>query len=242
MDFGFDITALIYAVMKRMIFLTAVTAIMLTSCDIHPEAYFYTDKISAEIGEEIFFTNGSDNASSFEWDFGDGTWSDAVNVAHSYSASGTFTVVLSAYSSSGNVDKAYADIEIVSPTMLEVEVLEWYDQYPVKGASVILYPTEADWDNETNAIVEGFTNSAGKVIFTDLGPFVYYVDVWHATHNNYTLRDEDVGFIRTDQLLKNELNQFIAWVDYTGTKGNTARDRKLLMPLKSRSAATSVKK
>ncbi len=126
--------------------------------------------------------------------------------------------------------------------MLEVEVLEWYDQYPVQGASVILYPTEADWDNETNAIVEGFTNSAGKVIFTDLGPYVYYIDVWHATHNNYTLRNEDVGFIRTDQLLKNELNQFIAWVDYTGTKGTAARDRKLLLPLKSRSAATSVKK
>jgi hypothetical protein len=80
------------------------------------------------------------------------------------------------------------------------------------------------------------------VIFTDLGPYVYYVDVWQATHNNYTLRNEDVGFIRTDQLLKNELNQFIAWVDYTGTKGTAARDRKLLLPSKSRSAATSVKK
>jgi PKD repeat protein len=228
--------------MKRMIFLTAAAAIMLSSCDIHPVAYFSTDKISAEIGEEIFFTNGSDNASDFEWDFGDGTWSDAVNVVHSYSGSGTFTVVLSAFSSSGNVDKAYADIVILSPTMLEVEVLEYYDQYPVQGASVILYPTEADWDNETNAIVEGFTNAAGKVIFTDLGPYVYYVDVWQATHNNYTLRNEDVGFIRTDQLLKNELNQFIAWVDYTGTKGTAARDRKLLLPSKSRSAATSVKK
>jgi hypothetical protein len=228
--------------MKRMIFLTAVAAIMLSSCEMQPEAYFYSDKITAQIGEEVFFTNESYNASHFEWDFGDGTWSDAVDVVHSYSASGTFTVVLSAYSSSGNFDKAYAEIEILSPTMLEVEVLEWYDEYPVQGASVILYPTETDWDNETNAIVEGFTNSAGKVIFTDLGPYVYYVDVWHATHNNYTLRNEDVGFIRTDQLLKNELNQFIAWVDYTGTKGVAARDRKLLLPLKSRSAATSVKK
>jgi len=228
--------------MKRMIFLTAVAAVMLSSCDIHPEAYFYTDKISAEVGEEIFFTNGSYNASYFEWDFGDGTWSDAFNAVHSYSGSGTFTVVLSSFSSSGNVDKAYADIEILSPTMLEVEVLEWYDQYPVQGASVILYPTERDWDNETNAIVEGFTNSAGKVIFTDLGPYVYYIDVWHETHNNYTLRNEDVNFIRTDQLLKNELNQFIAWVDYTGTKGTAVRDRKLLLPLKSRSAATSEKR
>jgi len=229
--------------MKRLIFLTAVAAIMLSSCDIHPVAYFSTDKISAEIGEEIFFTNGSDNASDFEWDFGDGTWSDAVNVVHSYSASGTFTVVLSAFSSSGNVDKAYADIVILSPTMLEVEVLEWYDEYPVQGASVILYPTETDWDNETNAIAEGFTNSAGKVIFTDLGPYVYYVDVWHETHNNYTLRNEDVGFIRTDQLNKNELNQFIAWVDYTGTKGSAAaRDRKRLLPLKNRTFTATKKK
>lgn len=228
--------------MKRMIFLTAVAAIMLNSCDIQPDAYFYADKLTAEIGEEIYFTNGSHNGHDFEWDFGDGTWSDAFQVAHSYSASGIYTVVLSAFSSTGGVDRAYAEVEVLSPTMLEVEVLEYYDQYPVQGASVILYPTEADWDHETNAIVEGFTNSAGKVIFTDLGPYVYYIDVWHETHNNYTLRNEDIGFIRTDQLNKNELNQFIAWVDYTGTKGSAVRDRKLLMPLKSRSSATAVKK
>lgn len=225
-----------------MIFLTAAAAIMLSSCDIHPEAYFYTDKISAEIGEEIFFTNGSDNASYFEWDFGDGTWSDAVNVVHSYSGSGTFTVVLSAFSSSGNVDKAYADIEILSPTMLEVEVLEWWDQYPVQGASVILYPTETDWDNQTNAIVEGFTNSSGKVIFTDLGPYVYYIDIWHESHNNYILRDEDVDFIRTYQLNKNELNQFIGWVDYTGTKSVSGRDRTVLLPSKNRTFSATKRK
>jgi hypothetical protein len=228
--------------MKRMIFLTAVAAIMLNSCDFQPDAFFYADKLTAEIGEEVFFTNGSHNANDFEWDFGDGTWSDAFEVVHSYAASGTYTVVLSAFSSSGDVDRAYTEIEVLSPTMLEVEVLEWYDQYPVQGASVILYPTETDWDNETNAIVEGFTNSAGKVIFTDLGPYVYYIDVWQANHNNYTLRDEDVNFIRTDQLYKNELNQFIAWVDYTGTKGTAARDRKQLLPSKSRTLATTVKK
>ena len=216
---------------------------MLSSCDIHPDAYFSTDKITVEIGEEIYFTNGSYNASRFEWDFGDGTWSDGFNVVHSYAASGIYTVVLSAFSSTGDLDRAYTEIEVLSPTMLEVEVLEWYDQYPVQGASVILYPTERDWDNETNAIVEGFTNSAGKVIFTDLGPYVYYIDVWHETHNNYTLRNEDVNFIRTDQLLKNELNQFTAWVDYTGTKGTAAaRDRKQLLPSKNRAFSATERK
>jgi PKD repeat protein len=228
--------------MKKMMFLSAVAAIMLSSCDIQPDAYFYTDKVTAEVGENIFFTNASNNATDFEWDFGDGTWSDAFNPVHSYSGSGTFTVILTAYSTSGNVDKSYLDIKITSPTMLEVEVLEWYDQYPVEGASVILYPSEADWDNETNAIVEGFTNAEGKVIFTDLGPYVYYVDVWHATYNNYTLRNEDVGFIMTDRLQANELNEFIAWVDYTGTKGTAIRDRKQLLPLKNRSFAATVKK
>jgi len=242
-DFGFNKTALITAVMKRILISTvAAAAILLSSCDTQPDAYFFTDKIKAEIGEEIFFFNGSHNAIEFEWDFGDGTWSDAYEPSHSYSASGVFSVILSAYSKSGNVDKSYLDIEVMSPTMLEVEVLEWYDEYPVAGASVILYPTLTDWDNETNAIVEGFTNASGKVIFTNLQPRRYYVDVWHVNHNNYTLRNEDVLFIETDPLLKNELNQFVAWVDYTGTKSAVARDRKQLLPLKERSFKTPVKK
>lgn len=219
---------------------------MFSSCEVQPDAYFFSDKIKAEIGEEVLFYNQSTNAASFEWDFGDGIWSDSYQPAHSYSASGIFTVVLSAYSKSGNLDRSYLDIEVLSPTMLEIEVLEWYDQYPVAGASIILYPTERDWDNETNAIVEGFTNSSGKVVFTNLGPYVYYVDVWHQTHNNYTLRSEPDGegikFIRTDKLYNNQLNKFTAWVDYTGTKSAAMRDRKQLLPLKERTLAGTVKK
>ena len=229
--------------MKRILISTAAAAlIMLSSCEVQPEAYFFSDKIRAEIGEEVIFFNGSTNATGYEWDFGDGTWSDAYEPIHSFNASGVFTVVLSAYSRNGLVDRSYLDIEVLSPTMLEVEVLEYYDQYPVSGASVILYPTETDWDNETNAIVEGFTNASGKVVFTNLQPRTYYVDVWHSTHNNYTLRNEDVWFIKTDQLEKNQLNTFTAWVDYTGTKGAVGRDRKQLVPLKSRTVSATVKK
>lgn len=231
--------------MKRILILTvAAAAIMLSSCDVQPDAYFFSDKIRAEIGEEILFFNGSHNATEFEWDFGDGTWSDAYEPAHSYSASGIFTVVLSAYSKSGNVDRSYLDIEVVSPTMLEIEVLEWFDEYPVAGASVRLYPTLNDWDNQENLVVEGFTNSSGKVIFTNLQPRSYYVDVWHVNHNNFAFRYEVNGlqYIMTDPLLKNELNQFIAWVDYTGTKGAATRDRSQVVTIKSRSAKATVRK
>lgn len=229
--------------MKRILISTAAAAlIMLSSCEIQPDAYFFSDKIRAEIGEEVIFFNGSNNATAYEWDFGDGTWSDAWEPVHSYNASGVFTVVLSAYTRNGNVDMSYLDIEVLSPTMLEVEVLEYFDQYPVQGASVILYPTLTDWDNETNSIVEGFTNASGKVVFTNLQPREYYVDVWHSSHNNYTLRNEDYFFVTTDPLLRNSLNQFTAWVDYTGTKGVVARDRKQLLIMKDRAVATTVKK
>jgi PKD repeat protein len=224
--------------MKRILISTAAAAmIMLSSCDTQPEAYFFTDKIKAEIGEDVLFFNGSYNATDYEWDFGDGTWSDAYEPVHSYNASGIFTVVLSAYSRNGNVDRSYMDIEVLSPTMLEVEVLEWYQEYPVANASVRLYPTLTDWDNETNMVVEGFTNSSGKVVFTNLQPRVYYVDVWQESHNNFAFRDDPayIQYIYTDPLLKNELNQFIAWVDYTGTKGVATRDRSQVLIIKSRS-------
>ena len=228
--------------MKRLLISAVAAAILLSACEVQPESSFFTDKVRADIGDDIFFYNNSYNAVDYEWDFGDGTWSDSYEPVHSYSGSGVFTVILTAYSKSGNVDKSYMDIEVLSPTMLEIEVLEWYDEYPVEGASVILYATEADWDNEDYPIVEGFTNASGKVIFTNLGPYVYYVDVWHTNYNNYTLRYEDVGFIRTPQLQKNELNQFVAWVDYTGTKSSETRDRSQLLPLKNRSSADVSKK
>jgi len=224
-------------------FFTAIAALVLTSCNIQPEAFFYTDKVTVEIGEDVYFTNASSNASEFEWNFGDGTYSDAVNAVHSFAGTGLFTVSLKAWSDNGNLDETYQEIEVLSPTMLEVEVLEYYDQYPVQGASVILYPTLQDWDNETNAIVEGFTNSTGKVIFTNLNARVYYIDVWHSQHNNYTLRDEDVAFIETERLKAHELNQFTAWVDYTGSKGTAAvRDRKVLVASKERTLTQTVKK
>jgi hypothetical protein len=232
--------------MKRIVISTAAAAlIMLSSCELQPEAYFFSDKIRAEIGEEVVFFNGSRDATDFEWDFGDGTFSNAYEPIHSYNASGVFTVVLSAYSRNGIVDRSYLDIEVLSPTMLEIEVLEWYDEYPVANASVRLYPTLNDWDNETNLVVEGFTNSSGKVIFTNLQSRVYYVDVWHVNHNNFAFREvpEDVKYIYTDPLLKNELNQFIAWVDYTGTKGVATRDRSQVIIIKSRGTkAPAVKK
>lgn len=216
--------------MRKILYISFIFSVILSSCEIYPDAFFTVDKVQAYIGEEIFFTNDSYNSVEYEWDFGDGYISSAVNPVHSYFASGTYEVMLTAYSKTGASDKAYQTITVTSPTILQIEVLEWNDSYPVEGANVRLYPSLTAWDREEDMVAEGNTNSNGKVIFYGLGPYVYYVDVWEEFHNNWDLRGymDDI-YIRTDQLVANEINTFIAWVDYTGGKGMAERDRSLVI-------------
>ncbi|MBW6490159.1 MAG: PKD domain-containing protein [Lentimicrobium sp.] len=64
---------------------------------------------------EVTFTNYSQNATSYEWNFGDGQTSTVESPVHTFAAPGTFTVVLTA-KNSANVSATYsATIEIKDP-------------------------------------------------------------------------------------------------------------------------------
>ncbi len=219
--------------MKKIFFLCLATALLLTSCEKTPEADFYTDTIEPVVGHEVFFTNNSHNAKQFDWDFGDGFGSSEENPVHIFTGTGTFEVTLTVTSKNGLTDQASLTLEVLIPTLLEIEVREWYDEYTVGGASVYLFTSITDWDAAVNEIAQGFTDANGLVVFSGLDPFVYYVDVWEQNHDNYTLRNEDVGFIRTPEILPNHINRFVAWVDYvehgkgSGREGRKAVIKKL---------------
>lgn len=215
--------------MKKIIFLSLIMPLFLFSCELVPEASFYVDKVTPDVGQEVFFTNDSYNGERYEWDFGDNTFSEEVNPVHIYTGTGSYQVQLTAYSKTGLSDKAYQTIEVQIPTLLEVEVLEYYEEYPVANASIILYPTLADWDNETNSIDEAVTDVNGIAVFSGLGSFVYYLDIWEEHHNNYAIRDFNTNLIRTDQIKLHQINRFIAYVDYIPTKGTGKRDRTMVI-------------
>lgn len=217
--------------MNRLLYLSIILIFLLASCEKTPDAGFRTENVEIEVGQEVFFTNDSYNADRFEWDFGDNTFSQDVNPVHIYTGSGIYQVKLTAFSKSGLSDEAFQTITVYIPTLLEIEVLEFYDVYPVENASIILYPTLSDWDNESNSISEAFTDKDGFAVFSGLQSFVYYLDIFEKNHNNYALRDEDVNFIRTQQLKLHQINRFVAYVDYVqGTKGgNALRDRKMVV-------------
>jgi PKD repeat protein len=286
--------------MKKIYTILAIAATLLfVGCEYEPQSSFYSDSSSAAVNERIYFTNTSHNADYYEWDFGDGTFSDSYNTSHTYAQPGTYRVTLFAFrddlvstssitinvysdvsvmfepetsisdigyfirfnnqsinanqfewdfgdgyfSSATNPEHAYDEYGIyrvtlkaysngvfvgsysqnieINPTSLEIEVVEFYDEYVVADASIILYPTHSDWVNETNPLGEAFTNLNGKATFNYLTDRSYYVDVWEPNHNNYLLADEDINFIRTLPLLPGYKNTFVAWVDFVPS-GNKA--------------------
>ncbi len=217
--------------MKRIFFLSITLSVLLISCESIPEAQFYTNTVKPEVGQEVFFTNDSHNAKSFDWDFGDGFRSNEENPVHIFSGTGSFEVILNITSKSGDEDKASLIIDVLIPTLLEIEVREYTDEYTVADASVYLYSSITDWDNQNNIIAEGFTDKDGIVVFSGLEPYGYYVDVNEIDHNNYDLRDYDyMTYIRTPDVLPNKINRFIAWVDYVGNaKGLVSGTRRLVI-------------
>jgi peptidyl-prolyl cis-trans isomerase B (cyclophilin B) len=67
----------------------------LSSCA-KPLANFFYDEKEFQAPTEIDFTNTSEKAETYTWDFGDGTTSDEASPKHKYYLSGKYNVVLTA--------------------------------------------------------------------------------------------------------------------------------------------------
>jgi PKD repeat protein len=228
----------IHNAMKTIVYISVLLTFLMFSCELSPDAHFYIDNVNPEVGEEVYFNNESDFAVEFEWDFGDGFISHEPDPVHVFTGTGSFEVVLTAYSGKGVYDQAAITINVMIPTLLEVEVLEYYDEYSVPDASVRLYSTLPDWENEEDREAEGYTDEDGIVVFSHLGPYVYYADVWETNHDNYALKAEDIGFIRTPEIMPHKINRFIAYVDIVDHgKGDRTDDKTYILRKFERKAA-----
>ena len=227
--------------MKKILYLSLILTLSLFSCRPAPRAHFTADTTEPEVGQNVYFDNGSKNADSYEWDFGDGYISYEVNPVHVFTGSGTFDVTLTAKSNSGLTDEATMTISVMIPTLLEIEVREYWQEYVVPNASVRLYPTIDDWENETNMESEGYTDEDGIVVFSNLGPFVYYVDVWATSYDNVELKNENVSYIRTDEIMPHKINRFIAWVDVADHSKGVRGKRSLIIRSIERKADEKVR-
>lgn len=92
-----------------LLFMGLSAVLVFTSCkkddeDPEPEGIVasFQYEVSATNFAEVTFTNFSQNASSYEWDFGDGNTSTEKDPVHTYAAEGTYTVELTASNADGS--------------------------------------------------------------------------------------------------------------------------------------------
>ncbi len=103
----------------------------------------------------VTFTNNSQNATIYSWDFGDGSTSTEANPTHTYNANGNYTVTLTASSPCGS-DNATQTINIIITGIDEVN--DGISIYPNPANSII------NIVNAENANVE-IVNALGQVVY-----------------------------------------------------------------------------
>ncbi|MFN8699403.1 MAG: PKD domain-containing protein [Flavobacteriales bacterium] len=80
-------------------------------------ASFSSRQVDAETLRWLFIPQ-EDDAKSYVWDFGDGSVSENMAGAHSYSEEGTFEVTLTVSDEAGNTQRSTQEIHIVKPVVI----------------------------------------------------------------------------------------------------------------------------
>jgi PGF-pre-PGF domain-containing protein len=103
-----------------------------------PVVSFDSDVVSGKVPLEVIFTDkSSEEPTSWLWDFGDGSTSNLQNPAHTYMASGTYTVNLTV--SNANGSNSLARIDYISADTRPVVAIDYIRPNPaIKGEIVSL--------------------------------------------------------------------------------------------------------
>jgi PKD repeat protein len=75
-------------------FIVALFTVVLVSCKRPPKAQFTISPQPAAVGDSVFVSSTSEDATGFEWDFGNGAKAFTEKAVTSYSTPGNFTVTL----------------------------------------------------------------------------------------------------------------------------------------------------
>jgi len=153
----------------------------LHSCkEADPTIQFVISRNTADVGEEIEFTNGTQGAATYEWDFGDGTSSTEENPKKKYSKPGKFTVTLTGITKKKKIEKSKS-LEI------QINSIEEYCKGSIDGSPFEFTLDDANTtaaftsnlnltlppNNSSGFFGYGFDNGAGKGIDVNFGKLFF---------------------------------------------------------------------
>lgn len=176
-------------------------------------------------GLEVTFTNKSTNATSYEWDFGDGQTSTEQSPVHTYEAFGVYTVQLTATGNGGTATSLPDELTLAKSSEVVIDgVFTDWDDIAVAATSVdgdggSLSVLKVDYDaskiyiyvkgnlnqqtrvylNSDNVSTTGATSPGFDYLWKDLGAD-YFLETDHSSGAQLYADDpdsEDWGWIET---------------------------------------------
>ena len=126
------------------------------------KANFSVNKDTLCSNDELVFTNTSENAYYFLWDFGDGTSSEQKNPTHIYSQPGTYEVILRAthaagcydyFSKSINIENITADFNLSQNYACQVPAVIHYNNLSENAVQYEWHFGNGELSNEENPTV-----------------------------------------------------------------------------------------
>lgn len=155
-----------------------------------PDAGFYYNSSSGmNVGAVFSFIDTSSYASTYSWNFGDGTTGTQMNPSHTYYANGNYYVTLKVYNNLGCMDSAVrfilintvtTEISTLIPTVISPNGDGMNDVWKLDFIK-LLYP---------NAHVEIY-NEWGQTVFTSDG----YSTPWDGTYHGEPVPDGNYMFV-----------------------------------------------
>jgi len=118
----------------------------------------------------INFTNTSSNASSYLWDFGDGTQTTSTDASHTYTGAGVYTVVLSAYDQTCG-DTSYYSQTITIDTTSSITGIKSITAVQKNSMEIsrdaIGYYVQFNYQTKTSAVIS-VQNLLGEKVVADI--------------------------------------------------------------------------
>ncbi|WP_425390384.1 PKD domain-containing protein [Ekhidna sp.] len=121
-----------------------------------PTAGFSATSVCQE--EPMLFTNSSANADTYFWDFGDGFTSTAENPSHIFTASGNYSVALTATDSNGCDNTTVNEVSVSATPVpnfdfdipcTSSEGIQFFDMSTVENADIVSWTWEVDGVEES---------------------------------------------------------------------------------------------
>jgi PKD repeat protein len=143
-----------------------------------PVSSFSVDQNSYCPGSIIYFNvNGSDPIKKYSWDFGDNAFDSVMSPAHSYAASGSYSVSLIVENYCGKKDTSYKTITINSTSLANADFTTVAGFAACIGTAVQFKNMSSDTANVKWYFGDGDTSMIANPTHTFISPGNYYVQL-----------------------------------------------------------------